>query len=119
MPELNDHEVGGDSDRVGSTRANRSVTLSSMQKAIVQYLHRSGWVAQSVQAVLPELPRWERRLRDRGVMYVPLLPSRSWSWAESQAHNELNLLMRQASMIRDPSLEHQLRNLTGVRAFKL
>jgi hypothetical protein len=86
--------------------------------AIVQYLYRSGWVAQSVQAVLPELPRWERRQPSRGITRVPTLPSRSWSSTESHAHNELNLLMKQASVIRNPSLEHQLRNLTGVRPYK-
>jgi hypothetical protein len=90
-----------------------------MQEAIVHNLHRSGWVAQAVQAVLPELPRWERRLRDRGIMYV------SHRFRHGPGHglspklfNELNLLMGQASTIRDPSLEHQLRNLTGVRPFK-
>lgn len=89
-----------------------------MQEAIVRYLYRSGWVTQSVQRVLSQLPRWEQRLRSRGITRIPVLPSRSWSWAESRAHNELNLLMRQASLVRDSSLEHQLRNLTAVRPFK-
>jgi hypothetical protein len=85
---------------------------------IVWYLRRSGWVAQSVEGVLPDLPRWEKRLRSRGVTAIPLLGSRSWSPAEARAHNELNLLMRQAAKVRDPSMEHQLRNLTRIRPYK-
>jgi hypothetical protein len=86
---------------------------------IVDYLRRSGWVAQSVDAVLPDLPRWLRRLRSRGVTSIPQLGARSsWSPSASRAHNELNLLMRQASRVRDASLEHQLRNLNRTRPFK-
>ena len=89
-----------------------------MQQDILDYLRRSGWVTQSVQAVLPELPRWERHLRNRGVMAIPRLGVHSWSPAEARAHNELNLLMRQASCQRDPAFEHHLRNLTGIRGYK-
>jgi hypothetical protein len=86
---------------------------------IVDYLRRSGWVTQSVDAVLADLPRWERRLRSRGVSAIPRLGSRSfWSPAASRAHNEINLLMRQASRDRDASIEHELRNLTGTRPYK-
>ena len=85
---------------------------------IERYLWRSGWVRQSVEAVRPDLPRWANRLRGRGVTSIPQLPSRSWSWQESRAHNELNLLMRQASSVRDASFEHGLRNLTGIRPYK-
>jgi hypothetical protein len=85
---------------------------------IVGYLRRSGWVQQSVEAVVPDLPRWERHLRRRGVAAIPRLGSRSWSPAEARAHNELNLLMRQASRFRDKSFEHHLRNLTRIRPNK-
>jgi hypothetical protein len=85
---------------------------------IVSYLRRSGWVQQSVEAVLPDLPRWERRLRDRGVTRIPAL-GRPCSAADATAHNELNLLMLQASHGRNSSLEHDLRNLTEVRRHKV
>jgi len=39
-----------------------------MVEEIVEYLRRSGWVQQSVEAVLPDLPRWERHLRNRASM---------------------------------------------------
>lgn len=85
---------------------------------IVDYLRRSGWVQQSVERVLPDLPRWERHLRSRGVTAIPHLPSRSWSPANSRARNELILLMMQASQERDKSREHAHRNLTRVRPYK-
>lgn len=89
-----------------------------MQADIIKYMYRSGWVFQSVEAVRPKLPRWERLLRTSGVTAIPTLPSRSWSAADSRAHNMLNLLMRQASKDRDKPLEHGLRNLTRVRPYK-
>lgn len=92
--------------------------MTAMIEQIVQYLRRSGWVQQSVEAVLPDLPRWERHLRSRGVTIVPDLPSRSWSAANSRAHNELILLMMQAHRERDRSREHEHRNLTRIRPFK-
>jgi len=92
--------------------------MTPMQADIVHYLRRSGWVAQSVAAVNDELPRWEIRLRSLGINEIPKLPSRSWSGAESRAHNHLNLLMRQAARERDAALEHNLRNLTAVRPYK-
>lgn len=85
---------------------------------IVRYLWRSGWVRQSVEAVLPEIPRWARRLQSRGVTAIPRLGSRSWSPTESRAHNELVLLMMQASRDRNASIEHQQRNLTRIRPYK-
>lgn len=89
-----------------------------MEEAIVGYLWRSGWVAQSVAAVRSELPRWVRHLRSRRVTAIPPLGVRTWSPAESRAHNELNLLMRQAAGKRDAATEHQLRNLTRIRPHK-
>jgi hypothetical protein len=85
---------------------------------IIEYLWRSGWVRQSVEAVLPDLPRWERRLKTRDITAIPTLGRRSWSFQEARAHNELNLLMRQGSRERDPTIEHQLRNLTRTRPYK-
>ena len=89
-----------------------------MRDAIVGYMFRSGWVYHSVERVRRDLPRWERQLRLWGVSATPSLPSRSWSQAESRAHNLLDLLMRQAAKERDAAIEHQLRNITAVRRFK-
>ncbi len=89
-----------------------------MVEEIARYLRRSGWVQQSVERVMPDLPRWERHLRSRGVTVIPHLPSRSWSPANSRAHNELILLMMQAHRERDGSREHAHRNLTMVRPYK-
>ena len=91
-----------------------------MQDDIVNYMRRSGLAPQSVEAVRPDLPRWETQLRSWGVTAIPRLPSRSWSHAESRAHNLLNLLIRQGSLERDKSFEHYLRNLSPeVRPYKL
>jgi hypothetical protein len=89
-----------------------------MVEEIIGYLRRSGWVQQSVDAVLPDLPRWERHLRSRGVDAIPALPSRSWSAANSRAHNELVLLMMQTKKDRDKAREHEHRNLTRIRPYK-
>jgi len=67
-------------------------TIQLMVEEIVQYLYRSGWVTQSVEAERRDLPRWEGRLRTRGIHTVPsralahgagrtrLLTTRSISW---------------------------------------
>lgn len=89
-----------------------------MRDEIIHYLRRSGWVTQSVEAVLPELPRWERRLRSRGVVAIPQPGVRDYSPAAARAHNEINLLMKQAASVRDADSEHRLRNLTRVRPYK-
>jgi hypothetical protein len=89
-----------------------------MVEEIIEYLRRSGWVQQSVEVVLPELPRWERHLRSRGVEAIPALPSRSLSPASASAHNEVVLLMMQARKERDTSREHEHRNLTRIRPYK-
>lgn len=91
---------------------------SALQDALVTYMYRSGWVYQSVEKVRPDLPRWERQLRSWGVTAIPPLPSRSWSHAESRAHNLLNLLMKQGSQVRDKSFEHYLRDLARIRPYK-
>jgi hypothetical protein len=88
-----------------------------MVEEIVGYLRRSGWVPQEVEYVLPDLPRWERHLRRRGITVIPG-PQAYWSEAEEQAHNELRLLMMQAGKGTDPWIEHRQRNLTGVRPYK-
>lgn len=82
--------------------------------AVEAFLLRSGWVAQSVDAVRPELPRWVLYLRKKGVTQVPNSPLTG----EAHATNLLTLLARQGSKERDSTIEHELRNLTGVRPYK-
>jgi hypothetical protein len=82
-----------------------------MRDAIVEYMRRSGLVPQSIEAALPDLPRWEKRLREMGIDAAPRLPGQG----PARAENELNLLIRQAARVRDAAIEHRLRNLTGVR----
>ena len=94
-----------------------------MIDAIIDYLYRSGYTPQSVESLRPDLPRWVRRLRARGIAEAPSLPvteERSWDAVDAAAHNELDLLMLQASPegARDEALAHHLRNLTRVRGFK-
>jgi hypothetical protein len=86
---------------------------------IRRYLKLSGLVPQSVEALEPDLLRWERHLRQRGVNFIPPLISRTWcSPTEARAHNELALLLAQGFAERQPWVEHELRNLVGIRPYK-
>jgi hypothetical protein len=89
-----------------------------MREAIINYLRYSGLVPQSVDELLPELPRWERHLRRRGISSIPSLPVRDYSPTAAWACNELNLLIRQSARRRDSQVEHDLRNLTRIRPYK-
>jgi hypothetical protein len=71
-------------------------------------------VPQSVDAALPKLDRWERRLRSLGVDTVPGRPGQG----PARAENMLNLVIRQSARMRDSQIEHALRNLTLIRPFK-
>ncbi len=88
-----------------------------MQEDIVAYVWRQGLVRQSVERMLPEIPRWEQFLRVHGVTEIPRR-GHPWSPTRSRAENLLNLLIRQSAIERDSTLEHGLRNLTGVRPYK-
>ncbi len=92
----------------------RRMPRTTHADAIIEYMRRSGLVAQSVEAAIELLPRWEKRLRERGIEVVPRYPGQG----PARAENELNLLIRQGAMVRDPAIEHQLRNLTRVRPHK-
>lgn len=89
-----------------------------MRDSMVSFMLFSGLVAQSVEALLPKLGRWERQLRERGFTSVPSYPWSAASFEEVQAGNLLNLLIRQGSLDRNARIEHELRNLTGVRPYK-
>jgi hypothetical protein len=92
-----------------------------MVEEIIQFLIRSGYVWQSVEALKPTLPRWERHLREKGITSIPPLGSpASLSPGKARAHNELILLMSQSKPkeYRDPAFEHGQRNLTRIRPYK-
>ena len=85
---------------------------------LIRFLISSGCVSQSVERLRPELPRWERWLQKRGHAAVPdLRNARWWTWAEIRAGNDVNLLMNQAAG--NQPMGHMLRNLTGVRRYKI
>ena len=89
-----------------------------VREDIRHYLRLSAWVRQSVDAVDSDLERWIGRLRARDVTAIPHLPiGAHCSPSETYAHNELNLLMLQASSFPN-RLAHSMRNLTGVRPHK-
>jgi len=87
------------------------------QDDLVRYLRQSGLVPQSVDAILPDLARWERRLRKRGYTAVPdLRLMRNWSLEEVRCGNEIALFLNQAA--KNQPTAHVLRNLVGVRQHK-
>jgi hypothetical protein len=84
-------------------------------EAIESYLVHSGLAPPSVDALRPEFPRWARHLRERGVTEIPDSPLT----VGAHASNLLSLLTRQGSKQRHSSIEHDLRNLTRMRPWKL
>lgn len=84
---------------------------------IEHWLYLSGLMAPSVEALRRHFPRWRRYLGERGITRIP--SPFSADPADTDATNVLCLLVRQASLVRDPHSEHSLRNLTGVRPYKL
>jgi hypothetical protein len=78
------------------------------------FLVNSGFAAQSLDAVRPDLPRWLRYLRERGVTYIPTSP---WtSGPHALAANLISQLALQASPRKDSiarATRHHLRDLTG------
>ena len=70
----------------------------------------------SVDACRPRFPRWRSRLAVLGVEGLPPFPATTS--AEVAATNDLLLLIKQGANTRDPSGEHNLRNLTAIRPYK-
>ncbi len=104
-------------DELGVGGSRRAYTVA-MREQMISYMRFSGLAAQSVEALLPHLERWERRLRKLGFSSVPSRPWLPASFEEMQAGNHLALLIRQAASLRSSGIEHELRNLTGVRPYK-
>jgi len=87
---------------------------------IERYAIDSGCGA-SIDKMRPRFPRWERHLRSRGHAAVPNLRLAPWwTFAESQAGNDLDRLINEgASGPHNKRIAHELRNLTGIRPYKV
>jgi hypothetical protein len=85
---------------------------------LVRYLRQSGLAPQSVDAIRAKLPRWVRHMQNRGHAAVPdLRRSSRWSPAEERAANDIDRLRADAA--NNQPQAHELRNLTGVRPYKV
>jgi hypothetical protein len=88
----------------------------------IRYLHLTGLVSQSIETLLPKLPRWLKHLEDRGYDSAPnLCWQAEWSFKETLASNDLSRLL--AEDRGDEKTGHYLRNLTTltgnpIRPFK-
>ena len=75
----------------------------------------SGLGPQSVDAIRPDFPRWVRYMKKNGVTEIPDSPLAE----HSHAVNMASLLIRQKAGFKGDSIAHELRNLTGIRPWKL
>jgi hypothetical protein len=75
----------------------------------------SGLAPQSVDAIRPDLPRWVRYMKKNGMTEIPDSPLAG----HSHAVNLANLLIRQKAGFKDDSIARELRNLVGIRPWKL
>jgi hypothetical protein len=75
----------------------------------------SGLAPQSVDAIRPDFERMVRYMREHGVAEIPDSPVTG----DAHATNMASLLIRQAAGHRGDSIAHELRNLTGIRPWKL
>jgi len=77
---------------------------------------RPSLAEQSMVELRKDFPRWRHRLALQGIDVVPTPISPDPG--DARAINAMSLLVRQASRERDAGVEHNLRNLTRVRAYK-
>jgi hypothetical protein len=75
----------------------------------------SGLAPQSVDAIRPDFPRWVRYMKGNGVTEIPVSPLAG----DSRAVNMASMLVRQKARFKGDSIAHELRNLTGIRPWKL
>src|SRR5260221_4564159 len=74
---------------------------------------RLNYVAQSIETLRPELPRWVRQLEERGVRAVPdLRLQHQWTLRDVLDANEINHVLANARPGKhDRKTAHDLRNL--------
>jgi hypothetical protein len=75
----------------------------------------SGLAPQSVDAIRPDFPRWVRYMKENGVTEIPDSPVAG----HSHAVNMASWLIRQKAGFKGDSITQELRNLTGIRPWKL
>src|SRR6202035_1404700 len=85
----------------------------TLEDDILWYLRRyAGWVPQSVERVLPDIPRWAARLRALGIQRL-IYP------AGARTTNHLEHILHMARIERYKEAEHALRNLLPeIRGYK-
>jgi hypothetical protein len=91
-----------------------------MIEDIERYAIDSGCGA-SLDKMRPRFPRWERHLQSRGHKAVPNLRlATRWTPEESRAGNDLDRLINEgAKGPHNKRMAHELRNLTGIRPYKV
>jgi len=103
------------------TNAIAPASDEAMIIVLVKYLRLSSCAPQTVDAVRSDLPRWVRRLRERGVNRVPPHPLIARSPEDHWVHTEIDLLIRQKAGRRPGEQERpdrHLRNMLEVRPYK-
>ena len=81
----------------------------------IAYLTRAALVWPSIEKLQPAFPRWRDFLADRGV--VSLSPQHVDN--DATTNNLMSLLVKQTSSVSDSASKHHLRNMTGVRPWKV
>jgi len=76
---------------------------------------RSGLAPGSVDALRPDFPRMVKYMREHGVTEIPDSPLTG----DAHATNMASLLIRQAARHKGDAIAHELRNLTGIRPWKI
>ena len=91
-----------------------------MEEDIRRWLILSGLTGPSLEKVGRCITRWEHRLGDMGVTEV-VPPMISRNAADDRVSSLLCLWVKQAMAKedRDPTAEHELRNLTATRPWKV
>jgi hypothetical protein len=87
----------------------------------VKYIERlehfaimSGLAPQSVDAIRLDSRRWVRYMKENGVTEIPDSPTGS-----PHGVNLASMLIRQKAGVKGDPIAHELRNLTGIRPWKL
>lgn len=74
---------------------------------VVMFL-RQFLAAQSIDALRPQLQRWRKQLASRGIESLDALTVSDW----------LSLFALQASPVGNTRIEHNLRDVLGIRPYK-
>ncbi len=91
-----------------------SVAVNDVER-LERFAIMSGLAPQSVDAIRPDFPRWVGHMREHGVTQIPDSPLTG----DSHAVNMASMLIRQKARFRGDSIAHELRNLTGIRSWKI